>query len=64
LLKILTILLASATTALAQSNDQYWQQLIGNNEARCAQTIVNLAKQLDDANKQISDLKKQLEEKK
>ena len=50
--------------ALAQSNDQYWQQLVGNNEARCAQTIVNLAKQLDDANKQIADLKKQLEAKK
>jgi hypothetical protein len=61
LLKLLTILL-SVTPALAQS-DQYWQQLYANSQAQCGQSIVALAKQLDDAKKEIEELKKQLEAK-
>jgi hypothetical protein len=57
LLKLLIILLV--TPALAQT-DQYWQQVCGAKEAQSTQMMVNLLKQLDDANKEIAELKKQL----
>jgi hypothetical protein len=57
LLKLLIILLV--TPAQAQA-DQYWQQVCGAKEAQSTQMMVNLLKQLDDANKEIAELKKQL----
>lgn len=46
--------------AHAQSSDSYWQRLIAQKEAQSAQQIVDLARALDAANKQIEDLRAQL----
>ena len=44
--------------------DTYWQQLYGAQQGQCGASIVSLAKQLDDAKKEIENLQKQLKEKK
>ena len=65
---VTVLLLASIANAqqpsAAQQFDQYWQQFYAQSQAQCGQSIVSLAKQLDDAKKQISDLQKGLEQSK
>jgi hypothetical protein len=53
----------TAFKARGQS-DQYWQQLYSSSQGQCGSGLVSLAKQLDDAKKEIEELKKQLKEKK
>ena len=55
--------LTMITSAHAQS-DQYWSQVCAAKDSQSNQMMVTLLRQLDDANKQIADLKKQLETKK
>ena len=60
MLKLIAVLFA--TPALAQQGtEQYWQQLYAQSQAQCGQSMITLAKQLDDAKKQIADLQKELE---
>ena len=54
------LILLDAMPAAAQS-DQYWQQLYSSSQGQCAASLVSLAKQLDDAKREIDELKKQLE---
>ena len=53
-------MLAMITPVLAQS-DQYWQQVCSAKDAQSNQMMVGLLKQLDDANKKIADLQKEIE---
>jgi hypothetical protein len=58
---IIALLLIVATAVLAaQPDDQIWQQLVGTNEARCAQQLVDSAREIVRLRTQIEDLQKQL----
>ena len=57
LLYVISLLIGSA---YAQS-DQYWQQVCSAKDSQSSQMMVNLLRQLDEANKQIADLRKQIE---
>lgn len=52
----------ASASAQTQPEAAYWQRLIAQKEAQSSQQIVDLAKALDAANKQIDELKKQLNE--
>jgi hypothetical protein len=41
--------------------EQYWQQLYSSSQGQCGTNLVSLAKQLDDAKKEIADLQKEIE---
>jgi len=60
---LLLVMALTAFKARGQS-DQYWQQLYSSSQGQCGSGLVSLAKQLDDAKKEIEELKKQLKEKK
>jgi len=61
---ILFAFLLLTTPVLAQGlqpgTDQYWQQVCAMKETQSNQVLVNLLKQLDDKQKEIDELKKQL----
>jgi hypothetical protein len=58
-MKTIIALLLLAVPALAQT-DQYWKQLYSSSQGQCGEMLVSFAKQLDDAKKEIEDLKKQI----
>jgi len=57
---ILIALLLLISPALAQT-DQYWQQVCAAKDSQANQMMVGLLKQLDDANKHIADLQKEID---
>lgn len=61
-LLLLFLSLVLAVPAMAQT-DTYWQTLYANSQGQCGASLVSLAKQLDDAKKQVEDLQKKLAEK-
>lgn len=61
-LLLLFLSLILVAPALAQT-DTYWQTLYGNSQGQCGASLVSLARQLDEAKKQVEDLQKKLAEK-
>ncbi len=61
---IVMVMLTVVSPALAQSNDQFWQQFVASREAQCGQDVVSLAKQLNDEKAKNAELEKKLSEKK
>jgi hypothetical protein len=57
---IVIILTMMVDAVLAAPDDQLWQQLIGSNEARCGQGLVDSAREINKLRAQIEDLQKQL----
>ena len=57
---IIIILTMMVDAVLAAQDDSLWQQLIGSNEARCSQQLVDSAREIVRLRVQIEDLQKQL----
>jgi len=56
----LIALILTVGSAHAMDVTEYWKQLYGSQQIQCGTTMVDLAKQLDDAKTQITELQKQL----
>lgn len=61
MLKIICFLTALAGVAYAQEADKYWQQLVAGQQAQCSQSLVNLAKALDETKLKLDQANKELE---
>jgi hypothetical protein len=59
---IISLLIAAPATA-AQPDDALWQQLVGSNEARCSQQLVDAAREINKLRQQITDLENKLKAK-
>jgi len=53
------LLLLIASPAFAAGDDALWQQLVGSNEARCAQQLVDSVREISKLRAQIDELQKQ-----
>jgi hypothetical protein len=60
---LINVLLMASPAWAAQPDDVIWQQLIGTNEARCSQNLVDSAREINRLRAQIEDLQKQLKSK-